>query len=138
MHFNITNGSIEFSKDKITIIDKAKKNNILQLLGAILWVIYGTISVLRYLKTGDQFLLWTGLFIGLGHLFILIKLLGRTSKSEISRKDISSIELKKRYNNKFLDIKLQNGKLRRVSQITDYSDELKDYLEKEFRPEKES
>lgn len=61
--FNIKNGQISFETDKVSISDNSKKNNLIMLISAGIWTIFGTLSVLRYFKTGGQFLLWTGLFI---------------------------------------------------------------------------
>jgi membrane protein implicated in regulation of membrane protease activity len=47
---------------------------------SIIWMIFGIFSLLRYLQTGDQFLLWTGLIIGIGHLFIILRSLFKTLK----------------------------------------------------------
>ncbi|HKM45282.1 MAG TPA: hypothetical protein VJY12_07475, partial [Dysgonamonadaceae bacterium] len=62
--FKLIKGEISFDRDKIIIVDDAKKQKRLTLTSSIMWTIFWIFSVLRYLKTGDQFLLWTGLVIG--------------------------------------------------------------------------
>ena len=78
---------------------------------------YGIISILRYLKTGDSSLLWTGLFLGGAHLIIFSLNLVRSTQNEILFNDIKSIKTKQRFNRNFLDIKLKNYRLRRVVEI---------------------
>jgi hypothetical protein len=52
---------------KLTSLTKNKR-----LLINALWIFYGILSVLRYFKTGDMFLLWTGLIIGVAHLVVFL------------------------------------------------------------------
>jgi hypothetical protein len=125
--FKIEKGEISFETDKIRILDNSKKQNLLQLLSSGIWTIYAILSVLRYLKTGDQFLLWTGLFIGMANFVIFILNLIRTNQSEILFDDIKSIKVKRIFGNEFLDIKLKNNRLRRVSGIED-SIKLEEYI----------
>ncbi|RKS92331.1 hypothetical protein BC952_2219 [Flavobacterium limicola] len=125
--FNIKNGQISFETDKVSISDNSKKHNLIMLISAGIWTIFGTLSVLRYFKTGDQFLLWTGLFIGIGHLVFFILSLFRSNQNEILFSDIESITVKQRFGNSFLDIRLKNNKLRRVIGIED-SAELENYI----------
>jgi hypothetical protein len=125
--FNIKNGQISFETDKVSISDNSKKNNLIMLVSAGIWTIFGTISVLRYFSTGDQFLLWTGLFIGIGHLGFFILSLFRSNQNEILFNDIKSITVKQRFGNRFLDIRLKNNKLRRIIGVEN-SPELEDYI----------
>lgn len=97
-----------------------------------MWTIYGTLSVLRYFKTGDQFLLWTGLFIGLAYFVIFLLILRQMAKSEISHNSIKSLKINQKFNNEYLDIKLKNSKLRLVIH-TDNETELEEYIETNFR-----
>jgi hypothetical protein len=130
--FKLKKGEILFDDDKIIIKDDAKKQRNLTLLSSSMWTIYGTTSVLRYFKTGDQFLLWTGLFIGIAHFVIFILNLRRTVKSEIPFDGIKSLKVKQRFSNEFLDIKLKNSRLRRVI-LADNETELEEYIETNFR-----
>jgi hypothetical protein len=125
--FKIEKGEISFETDKIRILDNSKKQNLLQLLSSGIWTIYAILSVLRYLKTGDQFLLWTGLFIGIANFVIFIQNLIRSNQSEILFDNIKSIKVKRKFGNKYLDIKLKNNRLRRVSGIED-SIKLEEYI----------
>ena len=129
--FRLKKGEISFENDKIIISDKVHKQNGMLLFTSGLWIFYGIISVLRYMKTGDEFLLWTGSFIGIAHLIIFIFTLLRSVQSKISLNDVKSIKVKQRFNNNFLDIRLKNNRLRRVSQIED-TEELKEYIEKYY------
>src|SRR5665647_1890247 len=127
--FSLKKGELLFQGDKIIITDNARRQRVQMLFMAGLWVFYGTMSVLRYLKTGDQFLLWTGLFIAIGHFVVFVGFLFRSVQSEISMNEVKSMKLKSRFGNEFLNIKLNNGKVRRVTQIED-TDELQEYLDK--------
>ena len=131
--FKLKKGEISFEPSGVKILDNSKKQNLLQLLSSGIWTIYGITSVLRYLKTGDQFLLWTGLFIGITHLVLFILNLFRSNKNEILFDDIKSIKVGERFsNNKVLDIRLKNNKLRRVTGILN-SQELDDYINQILR-----
>ncbi|MFC3811113.1 hypothetical protein [Lacihabitans lacunae] len=129
--FKLIKGEITFARDKIIIVDDAEKQKWLTLTSSSMWTIFGIFSVLRYLKTGDQFLLWTGLIIGLGHLFIFVLTLFRTVQSEISLNDVKSVTARQRFKNKFLDIKLKNNRLRRVIRVD--NSELIKYIEINFK-----
>jgi hypothetical protein len=120
-------GEISFEIDKIKISDNSRKHKINHLLSSGMWTIFGTISVLRYLKTGNQFLLWTGLFIGIAHFVIFILNLLRSNQSEVLYDDITSIKITRRFKKEFLDIKLKNNKLRRVIGIEN-SLEIEEYI----------
>ena len=108
------------------ITDKAKRGKIFRLITSGLWTFYGLMSLLRYLKTGDQFLLWTGLLIGIGHLGIFIAFLFKSVANEISFENIKSVELDQDNN---LSIKLKNGRTRRVNQVY-ATQEFKEYITK--------
>ena len=126
--YSIKNGEIIFDENKIVIIDSAKKEIRTKILLSSIWTIYGILSVFRGLKTDDQFVLWSGLFIGIAHLVILIFTIFRTGKNTIENKDIKKIVLKNRFGNSFLDIKLKNNKTRRVNLLDEIPDELKNLV----------
>ena len=129
--FRLKKGEILFENDKIIISDKAKTQRFMTLFTSGLWIFYGTISVLRFMKTGDEFLLWSGSLIGIGHLLIFVFTLFRSVKIEISLNEVKSLKVKQHFSNNFLDIRLKNNKLRRISQIDD-SEDLKKYIETYF------
>ena len=126
--FKLKKGEISFETTKVIIFDNAKKQYLLELLNSGLWTIYGTTSVLRYFKTGDQFLLYSGLLIGIAHFVIFILNLLRSNQNEISFDDINDIKIKRRFNNEFLDIRLKNKRVRRVIGIEN-SHELEEYVQ---------
>lgn len=126
--FKFNKAEISFENDKIIISDDAKQQLRRTQFTSGIWVLYGTLSILRFLKTGDQFLLWSGLIIGLGHLVVFVMILFRSTQSEIPLDDIKSIKVKKRFNNSSLDIRLKSNRLRRVLRIEETED-LKKYVE---------
>ena len=103
--FKIKKGEISFETDKVSISDNSKKQNLINLFSIGIWTIYGTVSVLRYFKTGDQFLLWTGLFIGITHFVIFILNLFGSNQNAILFNDIKSIKVKQRFGNRILDLR---------------------------------
>ncbi|MFZ1561400.1 MAG: hypothetical protein WAT37_15815 [Saprospiraceae bacterium] len=129
--FKFNKAEISFENDKIIISDDAKQQLRRTQFTSAIWVFYGTLSILRYMNTGDQFLLWSGLIIGLGHLVIFIMILFRSTQNEIPINEIKSIKVKKRFNNSSLDIRLKTNRLRRILKI-DETDELKKYIETRF------
>ena len=90
------------------------------------------IFFLRYFKTGDKFDFWFGLLIGLIDILVLTVWLLRSVKSEISLKEVRSLKLNQRFGNKFLDIKLDSNRLRRVIRVEN-STELENYIETNIR-----
>jgi hypothetical protein len=130
--FKLKKGEISFDGDKIIISDDAEKQKRQTLLTSSLWTFFGIISVLRYLQTSDQFLLWSGLLIGIGHFLILVFALLRTVQSEISLNDVQSIKVRQRLVNKFLDIKLKSNRIRRVIRVDNF-EELDKYIETNIR-----
>jgi len=96
-----------------------------------MWIIYGSVAILKYSKTGDEFMLWSGILIGSVHLLIIIKTLLRTVKSDIWLNEVKTIKVKHRFNNRFLDIRLNNNRLRQVIQF-DNAEEIEDYIGKHF------
>jgi hypothetical protein len=129
--FKFNKAEISFENDKIIISDDAKQQLRRTQFTSGIWVFYGTLSILRYMNTGDQFLLWSGLIIGLGHLVVFVMILFRSTQSEIPFDEVKSIKVKKRFNNSSLDIRLKTNRLRRILKI-DETDELKKYIETRF------
>lgn len=125
--FKLKKGEISFESDNISILDDSTKQNFFKFLAPGIWTIYGTLSILRFTKTGDQFLLWTGLFIGIVNLIIFIVTLLQTIKSEIPYDDVKSIKLHQRFGSKCLIIRLRNNRFRRVSGIEN-AEEIEEYI----------
>jgi hypothetical protein len=93
--FKFNKVKISFENDKIIISDDVKQQLRRTQFTSGIWVLYGTLSILRFLNTGDQFLLWSGLMIGLGHLAVFVMILFRSTQSEIPIDDMKSIKVKK-------------------------------------------
>ena len=129
--FKFNKAEISFENDKIIISDDAKQQLRRTQFTSAIWVFYGTLSILRYMNTGDQFLLWSGLIIGLGHLVVFVMILFRSTQSEIPFDEVKSIKVKKRFNNSSHDIRLKTNSLRGILKI-DETDELKKYIETRF------
>ncbi|RIJ33953.1 hypothetical protein [Pontibacter oryzae] len=121
-------GEIVLGSKAIIIRDRAKKEKVWRVASAAIWIIYGTLSYLRYKKTGDEFLLWSGLIIGVLHAVGLIFALLKCTKREISLQEIGMAVFKERNGKKFLDLKLNGGRKRRISKIESVVDELKAFF----------
>ena len=113
--FKVKKGEISFDGDKIIINDHAGRQKRILLSISGLVTIFGVLTFLRYLKGNEPFMLWSGLFYFISSLTVPIIYLFRSVKSEISRSEIKSSEVKPIYNNKILIIKLLNNKLRYVT-----------------------
>lgn len=125
---SLDKGTVLLSDSKILILDNAKREYLMSIVSSALWTFFGLLSVLRYLKTGDEFLLWTGLLIGLGHFVVLALYLFRTTKAEIHLNDIKQVAFKIRNGNRFMDLKLSSGLKRRVSRIAPVAEELRGFF----------
>ena len=130
--FKLKKGEISFETDKVKITDNSWEQNRIQLFSSAMCTICGVFSFLRYLKRGDQFLLWSGLFIGVTHFIIFVLYILRSNQTEISFDDIKSVNVKKRFGNVFLDIKLKNNRLRRVIGIEN-SQEIEEYIKSNIK-----
>jgi hypothetical protein len=112
--FKIKKGEIKFYEDKICISDNAQEKKRNRLISSFLLLFFGLMSVLRYQKTGDEFLLWSGLIIGLGHFFILVYNYFLSTQSEIPIDEVKCVKIGKVLMGKYLGFKLKSNKLRRV------------------------
>jgi hypothetical protein len=126
--FRLKKGEILFENDKIIISDKVKIQRFMTLLTSGAWMIIGIISAVKYQHSNDKTtnLLWIAL--GIINFLLFVATISRSTKSLILLDDVKSIKVKQRFNNSFLDIKLKNNRLRRVSQIED-TEELEEYIE---------
>lgn len=126
--FKLYTGELAFDGEKIAISDNAGKQTKYRMISSCIWVFYGAMSVLRFLNTQDQFLLWTGLVIGLSHLGLMIGIYFSSSQAEINLKEVQTMQVKRRFGNEFLDIKLSNNKTRRVSLIKGTAIEVEQWI----------
>ncbi|MCL6101812.1 MAG: hypothetical protein M1292_04890 [Bacteroidetes bacterium] len=125
--FKLKKGEILFDEDKIIIKDDAKmqkwSSSLITFMGIMILILF----FLKSYKTGAQFDFWFELiFILLGILLLTILLL-RSVKSDIALNEVKSMKIKQVFGNKFLDIKLVNNRLRRVSDIQN-AKELEKYV----------
>jgi len=129
--FKLRKGEILFADDKIVINDDAKFQKWSGSSITALGTLYFIETFLKSFKTGVRFDFWVGLiFIPMG-IPTLSLLLLRSVKSEISFAEVKSIKIKRRFKNNFLDIKLSNNRLRRISGIVD-TEELEKFIETNF------
>ena len=125
--FKLLKGEIIFDEDKIIIKDDAMKKKWITSLLFLLPSIYAIRSFVRSLQAGDQFDYWYGLILGsLGIIFFVVVLLSSV-RSEIPLNEVKSMQLKQRFGNKFLVIKLKSNRLRKVDDIGN-ADALEQYI----------
>jgi len=122
--FNIHKGQISFLENGLEINDHGKRSKRIYIIMGVCWIVYGILSLLRYQKTGDQFLLWSGIIIiSLWIIGIIVKYFKQTDQ-QISYNDIEKVIIKKDLLETILsaDIVMKNSKKRSV--ILDYNGEL--------------
>jgi len=129
--FKLKKGEILFDNDKIIIKDDAKYQKWSSSSVSGLGTMYFITIFLKSLKTGDQFDFWLGLIFILIGIPVFILLLLRSVRSEISLNEVKSMRIKQRFGTNFLDLKLVNNRLRRVSNIDD-AEELEKFIETNF------
>ncbi len=126
--FKLTTGKLAISKGEIMITDDGIRQYRYRLFSAIGWMFFGVISIFRYFKTGDDFLLYTGVVIAVGHLIALILTLLRTNAKTLDINEVKSWGIKNRWGTYFLDLNLKNGRYRRVIIKKDEQAELEKFL----------
>lgn len=123
--FVFEGGQITFSQESIQIKDKSSRNRSLGIIISALGLIYASQA------TEFPFWFYAGL-ISINLVTIILFLL-RSTKSVIPREEIKDIRIKKTLGNPFMDIKLNNFRVRRVAQISEIESELREYIEQYSR-----
>lgn len=121
-------GEIELSENMLTIRDNAKRYKRERILYSCIWVIFGILSILRYLKTGDQFLLWSGVIIGVGHAGAITYRLFETTSSQIELQNIKTAIFKRRFGTSYLMLDLKSGSKRRINKIEPIEKDLRAFF----------
>jgi len=122
--FNIHKGEISFLENGLEINDHGGRSKRIYIIMGVCWIVYGILSLLRYYKTGDQFLLWSGIIIiSLWIIGIIVKYFKHTDQ-RISYDDIEKVVIKKELLETILiaHIVMKDSKKRSV--ILDYNGEL--------------
>jgi len=126
--FKLKKGQISFEKDKIYISDKAKSDKYFRLSTNLIFLVLGIINIRKFYWEGDNFFYFFWIILVVVILLTLAVTLLRSTKSLILFDDIKSIKVNQRFDNCFLDIRLKNNRLRRITQIED-SVKLEEYIE---------
>jgi hypothetical protein len=117
--FKLKKGEVLFEDDKIIISDKAKLQRYMSLFTSGIWLLIGIKYILKSGQSNADSLDYFWIFLGVINLLLFVANLLRSSKSIILVDEVKSLQVKQRLNNIFLDIKLNDHRLRRVSQIED-------------------
>jgi hypothetical protein len=129
MEVALQKGSVQLTDDRIIISDKEKRLLNGRRFSSIIWIIYAVFAFMRYAQSGEEFLFWSGVIIGPAHLLVLIMLMLRSSSSEVFLSEIQAVSFKKRMGKQFLNIKLRNGRNRRISNIDPCEEPLRTYFQ---------
>jgi hypothetical protein len=129
--FEVKYGEILFENDTIIISDNANKPRRQMLFTTGFLTFNGACLFFNSVVKGDLFLWWIDTLIGIGGFVLFLLFLYMSGKSEIPFDSIKSIQVKHRFKNSFLDIKLKYNRIRRVI-LTDNTADLKEYIEMNF------
>jgi len=122
--FRLKNGELVLDAEKIVVHDDVKRQYSRRLFSSGMWTLYGTFVVLRHKEDFDTLLFWTGLFIGVAHFVLFVLTLFQTPRSEIAWKEIQSVKVARPFRNKYISIRLRNGRSRIVHPIAGTEEEI--------------
>jgi len=125
--FVLKKGEITFDEDKILINDYSKKDNIKTIIFSAIWIFYGITLIVKYTKTQDSFMLWSGIALIAGHLWLLIRTIRRSTDEVIKLEDVQSIKIENQLTNDFIVIKHNEGKYRVIGNI-DFPKEIESFI----------
>lgn len=122
--FRLQNGELVLEAEKIVIHDDAKRQYSRRLFSSGMWSLYGTFVVLRHKEDFDAFIFWAGLLIGVAHFILFVLTLFQTPRNEIAWKEIQSVKVARPFRNKYISIRLRNGRARIVQPLKGKEEEL--------------
>lgn len=122
--FRLKNGELVLDVDKLVIHDDVKRQYSRRLFSSGMWTLYGTFVVLRHKEDFDTLLFWTGLFIGVAHFILFVLTLFQTPRNEIAWQEIQSVKVARPIRNKYISIRLRNGRARIVHPIAGTEEEI--------------
>lgn len=119
MTFKIKSGQIEFTKSGIEIQDGQKKYFWIRLVTVLFWIGFASFNLNRELREPQFDYFWIGInaLLLVMNLTFLILTAFQSRKHSIAREEIVYIRMKERFNDAFMDVKLTDGKLRRVTGV---------------------
>lgn len=126
--FTFEEGHITFSNESIEIKDKSSRHRLSGILISASGLVLASLLAFNDQDFGLPFWFYASLIII--NVVTIILFLLRSTKSVIPRADIKDIRVKKALGNPFLDIKLNNFRIRRVSQILGIESELREYIQR--------
>ena len=132
--FRLKNGELVLDAEKIVVHDDVKRQYSRRLFSSGMWTLYGTFVVLRHKEDFDTLLFWTGLFIGVAHFVLFVLTLFQTPRSEIAWKEIQSVKVARPFRNKYLSIRLRNGRARIVHPIAGTEEEICGHIAAHINP----
>jgi hypothetical protein len=132
--FRLKNGELVLDAEKIVVHDDVKRQYSRRLFSSGMWTLYGTFVVLRHKEDFDTLLFWTGLFIGVAHFVLFVLTLFQTPRSEIAWKEIQSVKVARPFRNKYISIRLRNGRSRIVHPIAGTEEEICGHIAAHINP----
>ena len=127
--FKLKKGQISFDEDRIIISDYAKFHKYYRLSINLFLFVLGIINIRKFYLEMNQFYLYLWIILVVVILLILAITISRSTKSVILFEEVKSTQFRQQLNSKYLDIKLKNNRIRRVSQIENI-EELEEYISK--------
>ena len=115
--FRLKNGELVLDAEKIVVHDDVKRQYSRRLFSSGMWTLYGTFVVLRHKEDFDTLLFWTGLFIGVAHFILFVLTLFQTPRNEIAWQEIQSVKVARPFRNKYISVRLRNGRSRIVQPL---------------------
>jgi hypothetical protein len=131
--FELKKGKLVFEADKIVISDNAGYEKWYRLFSFTMLLFLGISFSVKYLRTGEDSSLRTGL------LFTVVSLVNfafeyfKSSRSEISYKDVKSFKVNRIFSRDVLFIRMHNNKTRRVNGIYN-AERLAEYIQSSSFP----
>jgi hypothetical protein len=122
--FRLKNGELVLDAEKIVVHDDVKRQYSRRLFSSGMWTLYGTFVVLRHKEDFDTLLFWTGLFIGVAHFILFVLTLFQTPRNEIAWQEIQSVKVARPFRNKYISVRLRNGRSRIVQPLKGKEEEL--------------
>jgi hypothetical protein len=122
--FRLKNGELVLDAEKIVVHDDVKRQYSRRLFSSGMWTLYGTFVVLRHKEDFDTLLFWTGLFIGVAHFILFVLTLFQTPRNEIAWEEIQSVKVAHPFRNKYISVRLRNGRSRIVQPLKGKEEEL--------------
>ena len=125
--FELKTGKLVFEEDKIVITDNAKTFKYSRLFSIAIFLTLSFSNLTDYVRHDKIPALWTGLFLGIVGILMLVFFFLTDTQSEIYLKEVKSMKVRRIFFKEVLRIKLANNLTRQVSGIYN-TERLEEYI----------